>query len=364
MKDANPSWLLRFASEAERTDKFSGNRDHSKLLAAGLMGEAGSVIAELKKEKREREAYPVYRRRMREEIGDFLWYYVRLADVAAPGFLAQIQVSSPGSIGNTESPLTLFLQFGAAVGNILEEVRKSGTSQFSVLQQALRRVWDHLVAVAQEVSVDLPDAAENNTLKIGSRWPVEKIYAPLFDEEFPEEERLPRLLDIEFKEVESGGRKNAILRVNGINFGDRLTDNIEDPDGYRYHDIFHLAYAVHLGWSPVVRALLKCKRKSQTVKDEGQDGARAGILEEAVAAIVFSRAKQLSFFDGIHHVDFNLLKTIQEFIEGFEVHAVPIWQWEEAILEGYAIFRKLRDNRGGKVRLDLIRRELSYIVPP
>jgi hypothetical protein len=28
------------------------------MLAAGLIGEAGSIIAELKKEEREREAYP------------------------------------------------------------------------------------------------------------------------------------------------------------------------------------------------------------------------------------------------------------------------------------------------------------------
>jgi len=34
-------------------------------------------------------------------------------------------------------------------------------------------------------------------------------------------------------------------------------------------------------------------------------------LEEAVSAIVFSRAKQLSFFDGIDHLDHDLLKTVR-----------------------------------------------------
>ena len=52
--------------------------------------------------------------------------------------------------------------------------------------------------------------------------------------------------------------------------------NIADADGYRYHDIFHIANAVFLGWSPVVRALLRCKRKSQPHIDENEDGARAG----------------------------------------------------------------------------------------
>ena len=64
------------------------------------------------------------------------------------------------------------------------------------------------------------------------------------------------------------------LRCNGLNFGDRLTDNIVDPDGYRYHDIFHFAYAVHLGWSPVIRSLLRAKRKSVPATDENEDGGR------------------------------------------------------------------------------------------
>ncbi len=362
MRGADPSWLPQFASAAQHTDKFSGNVDHVGLLAAGLMGEAGSVIAELKKVEREREAYPAYLRRMREEIGDFLWYFVRLADVAVPGLVAELQARDVDSSRNAEYRLTRFLEFGVAVGEVLDVVRRGGPPHAAALRLPLLRVWDLLVALAGEATVALPDAAAHNTLKTTSRWPQEKRYAPLFDEGYPEEEQLPRRLDIAFRELVLGGRNTALLRCNGINFGDRLTDNIEDPDGYRYHDIFHFAYAVYLGWSPVVRALLRCKRKSSPAKDEGQDGARAGILEEAVSAIVFSRAKQLSFFDGIDHVDYDLLKMVREFTQGFEVETVPLWQWEEAIVKGYAIFRKLRDNRGGRVLLDLNRRELTYVA--
>ena len=196
-----------------------------------------------------------------------------------------------------------------------------------------------------------------------SRWPSDKVYQTLFDGDFPEEEQLPRRLDIEFRERPQGATEAVILRCNGINVGDRLTDNIEDPDGYRYHDIFHFSYAVHLGWSPVIRALLRCKRKSCAEKDEGQDGARALILEEAVAAVVFSRAKQLRFFEEIDHVDYDLLKTISEIVQGFEVESVPIWQWEAAILNGYSVFRSLRRHRGGKVTIDLEQRKLCYLPP-
>jgi hypothetical protein len=138
-----------------------------------------------------------------------------------------------------------------------------------------------------------------------------------------------------------------------LNFGDRLSDNIEgEDDGYRFHDIFHFAYAVYVGWSPVLRSLLKVKRKMDESVDEGQDGARAGIIEEAVSAIVFSRAKHMNMFD-VTHVDYDLLKTIQEFVRDYEVSHVELWQWEKAILEGYRVFRLLRINRGGTVVLDL-----------
>ncbi len=109
-----------------------------------------------------------------------------------------------------------------------------------------------------------------------------------------------------------------------------------------------------------MRSLLKCKRKSDPLVDEHEDGARARIIEEAVSAIVFSRAKEMKYYDGIDHVDYDLLKAIQEFVQGFEVASVPLWQWETAVLEGYGVFRSLRDHGRGHVTLDMNRRELLY----
>lgn len=357
------AWLSRFADAAQKSDRLVGSADHVALLAAGLMGEAGSVLTELKKERRERAAYLAYRRRMQEEIGDFLWYFIRLVSVADAGLVAELEASAAGTSGRGDArSLPLFLELGAAVGDLLTAISKAGAAPLGELRPLLMRAWHVLLAVSHEVQVPLQAAAESNVRKIESRWPRERVYVGLFDEDFPEEEQLPRRLEVEFLERPRGEQKVVLLKCNRINFGDRLTDNIQDPDGYRYHDIFHFAHAVHLGWSPVVRALLHCKRKSSTMIDESEDGARAQILEEAVAAIVFSRAKELNFFDGLDHLDYDVLKTVREFVQGYEVERVPLWQWEAAILDGYAIFRKLR-NGGGKVTLDLQRRELTFFAP-
>ena len=85
-----------------------------------------------------------------------------------------------------------------------------------------------------------------------------------------------------------------------------------------------------------------------------------GIIEEAVSAVVFSRAKKMRFYEGIDHVDYDMLKTITEFVRGFEVDQAPLWQWEAAILNGYRVFRALRDNSGGWVSVDLVNRVLGY----
>ncbi|MCC6336078.1 MAG: pyrophosphatase [Myxococcales bacterium] len=351
-------WLLEFAARAAKTDKFKDKSDHAALLAAGLIGEAGSVVSELKKKRREREAYPVYRERMLEEIGDFLWYFVRLAAVVAADLLKELPVPDVIVLPAADGPqLSGHLDFGAAVGEVLAAVSASKNDD---VQARLRRTWALLTVIANDADVSLCEAAARNTEKIRSRWPDEKQYAPLFDNDFPVEEQLPRRLQVDFLERARGAHRAVLLRCNDINFGDRLTDNIEDPDGYRFHDIFHFAYAVHLGWSPVVRALMRTKRKSDSKIDEAQDGARAGIIEEAVAAIVFSRAKQLKFFEGLDHVDLDLLKTVKEFVQGFEVETVPLWQWETAILDGYRVFRALSDGAGGRVTLDLCERRLAY----
>ena len=353
-------WLIEYCSDAEKTDQLTGKPDHAQLLAAGVFGEAGSVFSELKKEGREMHAYPAYRNRLVEEIGDLLWYLARLSAVLAPSTLENLSALTEPEPQRDDDALTNALALGEAAGNLLKSLQQ-GTAE--VVPPQIGAIWNTLFRVASAANVDLYAASQKNLEKIQSRWPDVRDFVSLFDDEFIVEEQLPRRLVVEFRQIERGGKEIVMLRCNGLNFGDRLTDNIDYPDFYRFHDVFHFAYAVYLGWSPVMRALLNCKRKSDPQVDENQDGARARIIEEAVSAIVFSRAKEMKFYKGIDQVDYELLKIIQEFVQGFEVDQIPLWQWETAILKGYEVFRSLRDNGGGEVILDILNRNLFYRSP-
>ena len=132
--------------------------------------------------------------------------------------------------------------------------------------------------------------------KTQDRWPTEQKFPPLFDEGLHIDEQLPRLLRVEIYEREVNGKKFVFQKSGGILLGDRLTDNHLPEDDYRFHDVFHLAYAAVLGWSPTIRALLKIKRKSLPNIDENEDGARANLIEEGLATWIFETAKRHQFF--------------------------------------------------------------------
>ena len=309
------SWFSPYREDAARTDRLAGKPKHVELLAAGLFGEAGGILAELKKRSREDAAYPVFANRLGEEVGDFLWYFARLTTALA---FDVAKLDAVAGLQRNDDLLPNALALGAAVGGLLDMLGRDPNADAG---PRLEAIWRALVRVAGGSNIRLEDAARKNLQKTGSRWPRERNRAPLFDSEFPEEERIPRKLEVEFLERGSADKPVVILRCNGLNLGDRLTDNFGAPDGYRYHDVFHFSYAAYLGWSPVLRGLLKCKRKSKPEVDESEDGARAGIIEEAVSATVFSRAKDVGYYDGIDGVDYDLLKTIQGFVKGFEVES-------------------------------------------
>ena len=141
----------------------------------------------------------------------------------------------------------------------------------------------------------------------------------------------------------------------------RLTDNAYDPDGYRFHDVFHFAYAAVLGWSPITRALLRRKRKSRPLLDEVEDGGRAAVIEEGVAALAFNYARRHRMLVGVSTLDFQLLRTIKDMTSHLEVSQCTTGEWERAILQGFKVWRAVLAARGGRIAINLDQRSIDYL---
>src|SRR5712691_7118329 len=113
-------WLKSYSASAALSDRLIGRENHLELLATGLMGEAGSVVAELKKMEREGKAYPAYRHQLTEELGDFLWYFVRVVALCDSSLIDDL--SDPHASPDDRSGIGNSLDLGAAVGSVLKGV--------------------------------------------------------------------------------------------------------------------------------------------------------------------------------------------------------------------------------------------------
>lgn len=271
------------------------------LPLLGLAGESGSLLTHYKRYLRDGEAYTIFRDRISEELGDILWN----------------------------------------VSNIATKTR-----------------------------LNLNDVAKMNLEKIGDRWNdrSDGPGAKLFDTGFPEIERFPRNFEIDVRSelMEYDNRTHVQLFFQNRPFGDELTDNAYEDDGYRLHDVFHLAFLARLGWSPVLRGkhFFGCKRKSVLDVDEVQDGGRAAVIEEAIAALMFSEAKKNSFFNGVESVEYSLLRTIKDLTAHLEVSICSGREWEITILEAFKVWRELKNHQNGKIMGDLMARTLRFIPQP
>jgi hypothetical protein len=203
---------------------------------------------------------------------------------------------------------------------LIPEVRRTSgfdiTSGISTRHQrfAFARLFRALLVATDDPDVSLDEAARRNMSKTLGRWPDQPNWDRLFDDVDPVEEQLPRRMTVVFTERAVGDRKYVVQRLNGVNIGSQLTDNRLEPDDYRCHDVFHLAFAAILGWSPTLRALLKLKRKSRPQIDENEDGARASIIEEGISTWIFNHCARNADFRSVQTLDYALLKAVHELV--------------------------------------------------
>lgn len=259
------------------------------------------------------------------------------------------------------------LGIAGETGTLLSEFKKKIRDKDSYegfserAKEELGDILWYLSNLASHLGLSLSAIAATNLHKTQERWPIAGEASGtgnILDGAYPESERLPSEMRVRI--VDDGSEKIARLELlpDCTPLGDQLSNNAYDDDGYRFHDVFHLAHMAVLGWSPVVRRLLKRKRKSNPSVDEVEDGARANILEELIVAFVYSNARERKLYDGIMHLDSDMLSTIKRLVTGLEVRVRPAKQWEAAILQGYAAFRYLLKHRSAALTVDIQRGEL------
>lgn len=289
--------LDEYQRKASETDQFpSDNVRGESVSLFGLIGEIGSLLTCFKKRIRDKGAYKTFIPDIKAEMGDVLWYVANLAT---------------------------------------------------------------------KYKLSLNEIAEYNIEKTHKLWPNTGLTLEgysFYDEACPPDEQLLRVFSVRFTEETIGSLAPIKVKISiaDMSLGDTLTDNAYNDDGYRYHDAFHLAYAAILGWSPVVRWMLECKRKSDPKVDEVEDGARAILTEELISLYIYSYARNHNDLENVTYVDNEVLSTIRNLVHGLEVETRTAYEWRLAILKGYEIYRELKANNGGVVEVDLLNRDLTY----
>ena len=344
--------MIDYANSVRETDVLPDD-DLSPVLM-GLYGEVGGIMSTAKKHVRESAAYPGFKKAAEEEFGDTLWYLSALCrrlDISLGSVFQHVGLDRPST--NAQSMDDSLFQLGQAAGKLLG-IKKGQEEIKNHLEHFARCYVDAL----RSSQLNLMGVAHMNVAKVRGAFVTPNISdLPLFDDKFEPDERIPSDFRIRISLRETG---KSYLRMNDVFIGDPLTDNIADQDGYRFHDVFHFAYAAILHWSPVFRSLIKQKRKRNPQYDENEDGGRAIVVEEGLTAWIFVRAKELKYFENQNRVSLGILKTIQEFVGGYEVDKCPLKLWERAILDGYSVFRQIRDAKGGWVTGNLNTRTITF----
>jgi NTP pyrophosphatase (non-canonical NTP hydrolase) len=273
--------------------------------------------------------------------------------------------------GKDEGALVFpLIGLASEVGSLVNQFKKrvrDGEAHALFTERVAEELGDvlwYVANLAAKLDLELQDVADLNLRRIAERWPTNGDQpSRLLDDEFEPNEQIPRVVQVDFIQVEEGGRKRVRLHSEGKQLGDPVWDMSWEEDDYRFHDAFHLTYAAMLGWSPIARWFFSRQRYSNPRLREVEDSGRAKVIEEAVAAICFEYAREERFLEGVHHLDFGLLQTVRNMTSRLEVRVRTIREWEQAILRSFEIWRDLRSHEGGSVRMNLPDRKIDFVPP-
>jgi NTP pyrophosphatase (non-canonical NTP hydrolase) len=416
-----------FVRETEQyADKSDSDRKAISIF--GFVGEIGSLISAVKKQMLGELPWDQPNAEIREELGDIMWYafsVARIVNIPPVNIftleIARLKREMAGTSKRDRKvqaaldsskrelflaaakhfPRTAEMHFrdfqklayltARTDGDVLMKVCLAFLWQLSAemmrhyltraerelnqtipdrpLNDILGEVAWHLSALASVVNLDLDEVAEANVRKVSFRR-NRGDRTPLHDAEEPASQRFPRRFDVVFLTVGPGRSR---MYWSGHRLGDDLTDNARDDDGYRFHDVMHLANVANLGWSPVLRKMMGRRRRDPPETDEVEDGARARIVEELIVKAIHAEGERLGrvrhpgvadgdlrLFEDRADISFRFLQTLRNYADGLEVAKNRSWEWEDAIFVGSALYDQLKRERQGTVTVDLDAHTLQY----
>lgn len=341
--------LAGYFSAAAQSDVLDSTSLTPTLL--GLAGEIGDAVSAAKKMIRDSIPGTVYRSACIEELGDVLWYLAAAARRlnVDPHELSGIKLAAEyPAAPETVDRINLECASGPEERPLLDLVFRAGQfcnpeNTLVDSKAALNELSAAYFRTIQSLNLNIADIAQTNLNKIRDYFgPPDWNTLPELDQS-PLDERIPQHLEVKFIKRSSG--KTHIM-ISDVFVGDPLDDNNSDLDYYRLHDVFHLANAFVLGWSPVIRALLKRKRKSNPTIDSTEDSGRAIVSEEAIVSYIFAQAKRYQWFANRDRIPLDILKIVRVLSTGYEGEKVPLWAWSNCFLQGFRAFLSLKECDG------------------
>ena len=111
-----------------------------------------------------------------------------------------------------------------------------------------------------------------------------------------------------------------------------------------------------------MRALLGRKRRNDPQTDMVEDGGRAIVTDEALAALVFNYAYRHKYLEEVKVLDWQILDQCHELAMPFEVGKRSRYEWEQTILGTFEIWRAIKANNGGWASFDADARTAVFSI--
>ncbi len=143
-----------------------------------------------------------------------------------------------------------------------------------------------------------------------------------------------------------------------VNLGSKAEEwSVNEADGFRWHDLYHLSCFAICGWSAVCKSMLGLGE--EVAPKSGMMGIRAALLEEAIIARFFAELAREDMTPSEAAVEVGLLA--ERVSQGTKMGGISAASWTLAFQKGLQLMHQAQRFGGGWLHLDLEKREIEFV---